>query len=161
MGYWDAWQGVECIYLDLEDRKGSKFYCTNGEGYVNPSDSSCRKFHCNRIEILDLFRQFKDCYMLNNPEAFAFMNAYNNAEISLVSYIKNDKTQETTFAYVINNFVKPAIACIKNKDYDNAIEFYKDMIDSLMEKYGLDQNILSSSKVIGQNVQRKRELQTV
>ena len=161
MGYWDAWQCIDCIYLDTDDKKDNKFYCTNGHGYVSPTSSSCGKFKCNRIEILDLFRQFKDSYMLNNPELFTFMNAYNNAEISLVSHIKSDKTQETTFAYVINNFVKPAVACIKNKDYDNAIEFYKDMIDNLMDKYGLDKSVLVSTKVIGQNMQRKRELQTV
>lgn len=161
MGYWDAWECIDCIYLNPDDTKGNEYYCRIYRKYVDPNSSSCGKFKCNRIEILDLFRQFKDSYMLNNPETFAFMNAYNNAEISLVSHITNDKTQETTFAYVINNFVKPAIACIKNKDYDNAIELYKDMIDSLMEKYGLDQSMLTGSKVIGENMQRKRELQTV
>lgn len=148
----------DCTWINPNDKQGDRMWCMEKRMYVDPNSTSCSNDFMKKIEILEEFRQFKDSYMLNNPEAFAF--AEGEAEEILSKELNKDENKENTVSNMINSFVKPAVACIKNKDYDTAIEFYKDMIISLMDKYNLDKTILNN-KTIGLSIQRKRELQTV
>ena len=177
------WECIDCTWLDPNDKRWGDCYCKKNRYYVDPASASCRHFDkksssatspcylttamCNILgheddcEILNTLRGFRDNYMKNTPECLPLLEDYDTVGPIISERLHSDENRVLSANIMLYFFIGPAINCINNEDYDTAIEIYKDMTISLMEKYGLDQSMLASSKVIGENMQRKRELQTV
>ena len=109
---------------------------------------------------LDTLRDFRDSYMKNNDDCIPLLEDYDRVGPILSEKLLTDKNKSRTAHIMLIEYITPAIKSIDNKDYDNAIEIYKDMTLSLMDYYRLDKSILSD-KIIGVSKQRKIEPQTV
>ena len=157
MGY--PYDCIDCSLLDTSDTRGSDMWCRAKRWYVNPNSRSCSNDFVKKIEVLNEFSAFKNSYMLNNSEGYAFIETYNEAETNIANHLANDNEKEQTATNMVDNYVKPALEAMKNKNFDTAIEIYKSMIKNLMEKYNIDQSILENAKVIGQNKTRKKEVE--
>lgn len=181
---------MQCDYLIYRSGLiGGSYYCDKGDKYLDKatinsycdnslkyrdcpifrkSDSSCylTTAMCDILNLddhsrtLDTLRDFRDSYMKNNDDCIPLLEDYDRVGPILSGKLLTDKNKSRTAHIMLIEYITPAIKSIDNKDYDNAIEIYKDMTLSLMDYYRLDKSILSD-KIIGINKQRKIEPQTV
>jgi len=160
-------------YLD----KGTvNTYCDNSLNYRNcPSNTTSYSSvidcylttaMCNILgyeddcEVLETLRSFRDNYMKKKPECLPLLEDYSTVGPIIASKLDTDEDRVLKANIMLYFFIEPAINCIKNNDYDSAIEIYKNMTINLMETYDIDKSLLASQKVMGINTQKKRTLES-
>lgn len=173
------WECLDCAWLDMNDSNrwdSSEYWCSVRRYYVRPNSASCDKLKkkgstggcylttamCNILgfedhcEVLDTLRAFRDDYMKNTDECKPLLEDYDNVGPVISKYLDEDTDRVQTSLVMLNSYIKPAIDFIDAKNYDAAIDVYKDMTLSLMEFYDLDTDELSFMKE-NKSLQRKRK----
>ncbi len=156
------------------DRYTVNTYCDNSLRYrdcpiYNKSNSTCYLTTTMCVILgyeddcttLNTLRDFRDNYMKKTPECLPLLEDYDIVGPMVCEKLMNDKNKYRTAHIMLIEYLNPAIACINNGYYDDAIEIYKDMTLGLMKHYGLDTNELACAKEISIQKQRKIEPQMV
>ena len=173
------WECRDCRWLNPEDSKWGEFYCEYNHYYVKAGSPSCRHFEkVSRAEAgcylttamceimnydddcitLNTLRDFRDNYMKNNSECLPLLNDYDVVGPIICDKLKKDDNNIMIAHIMLTEFIIPAIDCIKNNYFDDAICIYKDMTIKLMEHYDLDTSNLACMKDTIFNKTRKREI---
>ena len=95
---------------------------------------------------LDTLINFRDEYMKETPECLPLLKDYDIVGPKICEKLEKDENKTRTAHIMLIEYITPAINCINNGYYDDAIEFYKDMTLSLMHYYGLDTKDFSCEK---------------
>lgn len=174
------WECSDCAWLDTNDCRWGDFYCKKNRYYVDANSPSCRHFEkrnsssnsscylttlmCNILGYedncvaLDSLRAFRDNYMKNDDYCNLLLDDYDIVGPMVCEHLENDSNKVRVAHVMLTEFITPAIRCIREDNYDDAIEIYKNMTIGLMNHYGLDTSELACSKTVGVNITRKREI---
>ena len=109
--------------------------------------------HC---KTLDTLRSFRDDYMKKEESCLPLLENYDNIGPMVSQKLLEDENRYRTAHIMLFEYLTPAVIAIENKDYDDAIEIYKNMTLDLMDYYNIDRSILAS-KIVGARKQRKIE----
>lgn len=95
----------------------------------------CRSLHkpedCYELELL---RDYRDNYLLNNGEA-ALVEKYYDIAPTIVKRIDKLADADEKYRYIWENYLKPCVAAIESGRLEECKEAYIDMVEELQEQY--------------------------
>ena len=159
----------ECLCMDLKDRNKydlNEAWCSAWRKYFNPNDKACSRYFqydesrkpnaggCylttiihNILEMSDdsyaltTLRNFRNNYMLNNPDLYVMLIEYDVIGPKIASFLANDPQRKDIANVFYKAYILPTIEKIANKKYDEAISLYQDMTNKLKNLYNVDSTI--------------------
>lgn len=84
---------------------------------------------------LKMLRDFRDHYMMKDRECLEMLIEYEMIGPIISKYLLNDKE---TARVMLDNYIVKAILFIRKKNYEMAIDVYKEMVCFLKDKYHLN-----------------------
>lgn len=173
----------ECLKMDLSDRNrydNNEAYCTERRHYYNINDRACSTYFeydenrrstsstcyittivCNILkyddncDCLNTLRKFRN-YMLTQPCLLSILYEYDVIGPIISKYIEEDKNKEQIANNLYNNYIKPTVTLIENKDYSLAINKYTDMVNILKKLYNIDIALtIDEEKITGKGYLKK------
>lgn len=155
MGY--PWECSDCVWLDEKDQNWRGFRCTKKHIYVKPDERSCNNDFQNKKEsncylttamcdilgqedhghILETLRNFRDTVMKNDPKYTPLLDEYNTIGPEISKNLYQDEQNKIIANSMLYLRIYQAIDNIKNKNYEEAINIYKDMTETLKEIYNV------------------------
>lgn len=88
--------------------------------------------------VLELLRNFRDNVMQPNPEYHMYLKHYDVIGPKIANCIENDLNREEIAIYVYDNYLINICRLIENNYYDEAIELYVDMTNTLANLYKIE-----------------------
>lgn len=165
----------ECACMDLQDRAkydNNKAWCSARRTYYNPNEHACSTYFtydesrstsqggcylttiiCNLLNMedskgpLQLFRNFRDEYMLNHPETYPMLIEYDLVGPKIVKALLNDPLQISIAKSLYENYITPITQDILLQNYDVAITKYTHMTQTLRNMYQIDATITKKLNV--------------
>ena len=154
---------AECLLLDLNDQKwGNEYFCPKKGKYVDPKNYACSNFVkrkqntgyqrsgcyittiiCNILrqsdncDLLETLRNFRDQYLKQNAEYLILLDEYDQIGPIISNELFEDENNVQIAKELAKIFLIPCYYAIKQKDYDNAITIYKNMVTALKVRYNL------------------------
>ena len=132
--YFDRWQCSKCYNVNMRDNK----YCVCGKSRPGcfittlTCDILGKPDNCNIMEIL---RDFRANYLELTENGRLLLEKYQLYSIFLVPKIENDANKLYLAENIYSNYLMIVIELIKDKQFDIAINKYKDMVYFLLENY--------------------------
>ena len=161
----------DCGYFWSSDRNcqnTDEGYCTCWEKYVHEDSSVCRCFEGEDDEedyepvtpecylttmihnilgmpdegyALKTLRDFRNHYMLNNPDLYVMLIEYDVIGPKIASCLAKDPQKKDIANVFYKKYILPTVENVVNKKYDDAIALYQDMTTKLKDLYNVDSTI--------------------
>ena len=155
MGY--PWECSDCIWLDEKDQNWRGFRCTKKHIYVKPDEKSCNNDFKNKKEnncylttamcdilrqedhgnTLETLRNFRDTIMKNNKKYEPLLEEYDTIGPEISKKLYQDEQNKIIANSMLYLRIYQAIDNITNKNYEEAINIYKDMTETLKKIYNI------------------------
>ena len=177
------WECMDCDEYNKYFVKDNKFYCNKMRRYVSLNERSCNTYFVKRAwnkvdqrpstgcyittavchilgyeddcQILETLRGFRDNYMKQQEDCLPLLEDYNVVGPMIGDKLFDDENCENVASVLFNIFIKGAIEAIEDQEYDDAVNLYLNMTETLMDYYDIDKGLLSYNK---KGWQRKREI---
>lgn len=173
------WECLDCRWLDTSDKKWGEYYCQRNHYYVRADSPSCSHIDnkngsssgcylttamCNILgfeddcTILNTLRNFRDDYMTNDDECKPLLEDYDTFGPEIAYRLDQYIEKELVADVMLQMYINPAVECINNDKYDDAVEIYKEMTLGLAQWFGIDNEQFNCNRQIDSVKTRKREI---
>ena len=92
---------------------------------------------------LDTLRGFRDNVMKKNPKYYSLLLTYDIVGPMIAYELAQDKNGKVIATTFFSNYITKAVSAIEEEKYDNAINIYTAMTDTLANHYNINTNIIS------------------
>ncbi len=153
----------DCDYMNLRDKNSyGEAYCSERKHYYNPSDTICNRSSIKGRDVggssscylttamcdilgyeddcsaLKTLRFLRDSYMKKEVDCYDLLKEYNQFGPDICESLYQDKNRKIVVLTMLKHYIEPAIKMINNNQYDNAIDIYIEMTNTLINKYDID-----------------------
>lgn len=153
-----------CKHIDPTERSGYKWYCTSYHSYEDPDlVRECRRYEdanqsggcfltsacCQYKGLSDncyeltALREFRNNYLMNSDSGTTLVNEYYSIAPELVEKINRREDQDDIYEAIYTTVCR-VVDMLGEKDYDKAIETYREMVLGIQDivnkedEYGTD-----------------------
>ncbi len=179
----DWYNCSDCDFMDLKDvNKYGECYCSKMRHYYKKSDPACHHFqkngkyigsdsHCyittcvcsilkeeDTSDTMQTIRFLRDTYMKKEVDCYSILREYEVVGPIIAKRVLADPNKETVAKIVKRDYLDKCVEEIKEKKYDEAIDRYIDLTNSLINHYGIEEIYTEEDvdKEIDTFMQRKR-----
>ena len=163
----------ECLKMDLEDRNRydtNEAYCTEFHQYFNPNSKACSNhfvYDENRGKVvggcyittaicdilrmdddnsyLEKLRSFRENYMRGNVDSI--LAEYDVVGPIICKSLLEDNLKEIKSLMMFENYIKPIVTLLDNKQYTEAILKYEQMTNELMNEYNIAKTKININEI--------------
>lgn len=150
---------IDCGYADTSNTNWRGYIKCEIRGiFVDPNSNACYRAierptpssncyitttmcsvlnYSDDCKYLKTLRDFRDKYMKYDPKCLPLLLEYDKVGPLISQAINQDKQKETVAKAMFDNYIIPAVCSIEAQDYDQALELYVNMTDSLRNHYGI------------------------
>lgn len=165
MGYYYAYCFCrECMKMNLKDINrydNQECYCTQYHRYINKNDKACslhfeynetlsKQSGCyittaickqmgleDNCEYLNKLRNFRENVLKKDPNYYYILYEYDIIGPIICENLKEDPFKNIRSLIILENFIKPIIDLIDNREYTEAINKYTEMVNELKSFYNI------------------------
>ena len=173
----------DCKNIDPTERSGYKWYCTEYHSYEDPDTiRECRRYEsqngstgcfltsacCQHKGLPDYcfeltaLRNFRDNYLMNSADGERLISEYYSIAPVLVEKINRREDQDDIYEAIYTTVCR-VVDMLGAKDYDKAIETYREMVLGIQDivnkegEYGTDNYNNYSGNHFKNEVKRNKE----
>jgi hypothetical protein len=95
------------------------------QGLQKPQD--CRE--------LVMMKQYRDTYLLNQPDGEALIREYYDIAPTIVKRIEKEASPEEKYLYLWNQYIKPCVSLLDDNRQEQCREVYEAMMNELKDQY--------------------------
>jgi len=117
----------EWIYIETTDCDGGCYITTATFQALHTQNDFC--------EELELFRWYRDNILVKEPDGKILIEEYYKTAPLIVEKINNSPNAKDIYSTLWNNYLKPCLHHIKNKEFKKVKELYIQMVKNLQQEF--------------------------